>query len=76
MTKQEQNNIILQVWQEHLQRKDKLPERIADIYSKWLRGVIQQASPLLTTQNNQPAQEPQQAEQPQEEQQQAEGGAA
>lgn len=43
MTKQEQNNIIKQVWTEHLQRTDDIPTDIANKYSLWVRGIIKTA---------------------------------
>lgn len=48
MTKQEQNDIIKQVWTKHLQRTDSIPEDLADRYSIWLRSIIQQAASMLT----------------------------
>ena len=48
MTKQEQNDIIKQVWTEHLQRKDDLPADLADGYSIWLQALIKEAAPLLS----------------------------
>jgi len=56
MTKQEQNDIIKRVWTEHLQRKDDIPADLADKYSTWLKGKIQQASSLLVEQSPQPQQ--------------------
>ena len=49
MTKQEQNDIIKRVWTEHLQRKDDIPESLADGYSIWLRTKIREAASQLTT---------------------------
>lgn len=48
MTRQEANDIIKNVWTQHLQRKDSIPEDLADGYSIWLRGKIQQAAGQLT----------------------------
>lgn len=48
MTKQEANDIIKNVWTQHLQCKDSIPEDLADGYSIWLRGKIQQAAGQLT----------------------------
>lgn len=48
MTKQEQNDIIKRVWTEHLQRKDNIPESLADQYSIWLRTKIREAVPQLS----------------------------
>lgn len=48
MTKEEQNNIIKRVWTEHLQRKDDIPESLADNYSIWLRAKIREAVPQLS----------------------------
>ena len=48
MTRQEANDIIKNVWTQHLQRKDNIPEDLADGYSIWLRGKIQQAAGQLT----------------------------
>lgn len=48
MQKQEANEIIKNVWTQHLQRKDSIPEDLADGYSIWLRGKIQQAAGQLT----------------------------
>ena len=55
MTKEEQNNIILDVWQKHLMQKDSLPESIADTFSNWLRAKIKQASAMLTQAQQQPS---------------------
>ena len=51
MTKQEQNDIIKRVWEEHLQRKDDIPKTLADNYSIWLRSIIKQAAGQLTVGN-------------------------
>lgn len=56
MTRQEANDIIKNVWTQHLQRKDNIPEDLADGYSIWLRGKIQQAAGQLTV--GQPAEMP------------------
>ena len=68
MTKQEQNDIIKRVWEEHLQRKDDIPKTLADNYSIWLRSIIKQAAGQLTVGNTSEA--VQQDEQGQEEQSQ------
>lgn len=47
MTKEEQNQIIKDKWVEHLQREDKIPESVGEIYKNWLLGKIQQASEQL-----------------------------
>ncbi len=67
MTKQEQNDIIKQVWEEHLQRKDDIPKTLADNYSIWLRSIIKQAAGQLTIGN--PSEAVQQVDQGQEQQQ-------
>ena len=68
MTKQEQNDIIKRVWEEHLQRKDDIPKTLADNYSIWLRSIIKQAAGQLTVGNPSEAvqQDVQDQEQPQE----------
>lgn len=70
MTKQEQNDIIKRVWEEHLQRKDDIPESLADNYSIWLRSIIKQAAGQLTVGNTSEAvqqdEQGQEQEQPQE----------
>ena len=67
MTKQEQNDIIKRVWEEHLQRKDDIPKTLADNYSIWLRSIIKQAAAQLTVGN--PSEAVQQEDQGQEQQQ-------
>lgn len=70
MTKQEQNDIIKRVWEEHLQRKDDIPKTLADNYAIWLRSIIKQAAGQLTIGN--PSEAVQQEDQGQEQQEQAE----
>ena len=70
MTKQEQNDIIKRVWEEHLQRKDDIPKTLADNYSIWLRSIIKQAATQLTVGN--PSEAVQQEDQGQTQQEQAE----
>ena len=70
MTKQEQNDIIKRVWEEHLQRKDDIPKTLADNYSIWLRSIIKQAAAQLTVGN--PSKAVQQEDQGQIQQEQAE----
>lgn len=67
MTKQEQNDIVKRVWEEHLQRKDDIPKTLADNYSIWLRSIIKQAAGQLTVGN--PSEAVQQEDQRQEQQQ-------
>lgn len=70
MNKQEQNDIIKRVWEEHLQRKDDIPKTLADNYSIWLRSIIKQAAAQLTVGN--PSEAVQQEDQGQIQQEQAE----
>ena len=70
MTKQEQNDIIKRVWEEHLHRKDDIPKTLADNYSIWLRSIIKQAAGQLTVGN--PSEAVQQEDQRQTQQEQAE----
>ena len=49
MTREESNNIIERVWTEHLRRKDKIPEDLANKFSMWLRGRIKSAAQLMVT---------------------------
>ena len=44
MTKEEQNQIIKDVWVRNLQKEKDIPEDIGNIYRNWLLGKIKQAS--------------------------------
>ena len=44
MTKEEQNQIIKDVWVHNLQKEKDIPEDIGNIYRNWLLGKIKQAS--------------------------------
>lgn len=52
MTKEEQNQIIKDVWVRNLQKEKSIPEDVGEIYKNWLLGKIQEAHAQL----NQPAQ--------------------
>ena len=63
MTKEEQNNIIEQAWVYNLQKKaEDIPADLADKYSAWVQGLIQQSTQLINTQGQATGSE----EQPQE----------
>ena len=47
MTKEEQNQIIKDVWVRNLQKENDIPEDIGNIYRNWLLGKIKQASDQL-----------------------------
>ena len=47
MTKEEQNQIIKDVWVRNLQKEKNIPEDIGNIYRNWLLGKIKQASDQL-----------------------------
>ena len=47
MTKEEQNQIIKDVWVRNLQKEKDIPEDIGNIYRNWLLGKIKQASDQL-----------------------------
>lgn len=47
MTKEEQNQIIKDVWVHNLQKEKDIPEDIGNIYRNWLLGKIKQASDQL-----------------------------
>lgn len=47
MTKEEQNQIIKDVWVRNLQKEKGIPEDIGNIYRNWLLGKIKQASDQL-----------------------------
>ena len=47
MTKEEQNQIIKDVWMRNLQKEKDIPEDIGNIYRNWLLGKIKQASDQL-----------------------------
>ena len=47
MTKEEQNQIIKDVWVRNLQKEKDMPEDIGNIYRNWLLGKIKQASDQL-----------------------------
>lgn len=57
MTKQEQNQIIKDVWAKHLSQFKTIPEDIANTYSLWLRGIIKNASAQLNPAPEQTEQE-------------------
>ena len=47
MTKEEQYQIIKDVWVRNLQKEKDIPEDIGNIYRNWLLGKIKQASDQL-----------------------------
>ena len=47
MTKEEQNQIIKDIWVRNLQKEKDIPEDIGNIYRNWLLGKIKQASDQL-----------------------------
>ena len=47
MTKEEQNQIIKDVWVRSLQKEKDIPEDIGNIYRNWLLGKIKQAGDQL-----------------------------
>lgn len=49
MTKQEQNDIIKNVWTQHLQRTDDIPKDIANRYALWVQSKIKTAIERLKT---------------------------
>lgn len=47
MTKEDQNQIIKDVWTRNLQKEKDIPADIGEIYKNWLLGKIQEASVQL-----------------------------
>lgn len=60
MTKEERNQIIKDAWVRNLQKKTDIPEDIGETYKLWLRGLIEQATNQLKSEQAQTAQSEQQ----------------
>lgn len=48
MTKERQTQLILQVWQKKLRRREEIPEHLVASYKKWLLAQIENASSQIT----------------------------